>query len=351
MVHTKLLAALCFSTMFLGGCAATIDAIESLGTDVPSNAEPGYSSFLSGLKYERANEFYMARQMFCASAELGNSKASAYCEKYSILIGAAYRFSKQDLSKAVKNVCIGRYYGSTAAEICKKGLSGKDIAPDLQAYVESQNRSSNSAGTSRVVPQVPQVPQQATSQEVSRGNSGTDTSSAEPGYSSFLSGLKYEREKQFGAARQMFCASAGLGNSKAPAYCEKYSLLIGAAYRFSKQDLPKAVESVCDARNYGPTAAELCKKGQNGKDIAPGLRAYVESQKRFLNSLGGSKGASRGNSGGYSFSWPDEKPRAKSRDLVGADLGGSSKSQAAKPASSTKSDSSKKTRDLVGGGL
>lgn len=156
MAKLKLIYFACFSSLILSGCASVVDAAAGLGMDKPENAGPGYASFREGLRFERENQLDTAKVAFCASAELGNPKAAPYCEKYSLLQAAAYRFKGKNSRLAESEVCGAKSYGPTAAKLCVQAMEGKDIASGLADYVRalqastasSESQASQSAGES-----------------------------------------------------------------------------------------------------------------------------------------------------------------------------------------------------------
>ena len=122
-------------SLLLSGCANMLDSAYGLGTDKPENAAPGYNSYREGMRLERENDLNGARVAFCNAAELGNTQAKPFCEKYSLIYAGVYLFNQKNSRMAEVVICNAKAYGPTANGLCAIALNSGDITPGLRAYL------------------------------------------------------------------------------------------------------------------------------------------------------------------------------------------------------------------------
>ena len=103
-------SALLLVSALLTGCAQVNEGLLAMSDKgpAPKNVSPGYYSFKSGQKHEKANKLDLACMDYCWSAELGHPKAKAKC------IEIAFRAALKDPSY----VCQAEDYDPKAKEIC-----------------------------------------------------------------------------------------------------------------------------------------------------------------------------------------------------------------------------------------
>ena len=126
-------SALVLGSVLLAGCAQVNEGLLAMGDKgkTPENAPPGYYSFESGQKYEKANKLDLACMDYCWSAELGHPKAKAKC------IEIAFRAALKDPSY----VCQAEDYDPKAKEICSYVFTDKQKAKkEISAVINKQKQ-------------------------------------------------------------------------------------------------------------------------------------------------------------------------------------------------------------------